>query len=142
MSIPSRCVAVARWSACAPKTPTRRPWSRSSTVMARSIRWRVARSTARRAGRPSIRRRPPTSRARPRSSACAALALPDPPRTNKEKQMDKEHVKGAADKAKGAIKETAGKMTGDKKLETEGKVDKVKGAVHKAVGDAKDALKK
>jgi uncharacterized protein YjbJ (UPF0337 family) len=56
--------------------------------------------------------------------------------------MDKEHVKGAADKAKGAIKENAGKMTGDKKLETEGKVDKVKGAVHKAVGDAKDALKK
>ena len=56
--------------------------------------------------------------------------------------MDKEHVKGAADKAKGAIKETAGKMTGDKKLETEGKVDKVKGDVHKTVGDAKDALKK
>ena len=59
-----------------------------------------------------------------------------------EGKMDKEHVKGAADKAKGAIKETAGKMTGDKKLETEGKVDKVKGAVQKAVGDAKDALKK
>jgi len=56
--------------------------------------------------------------------------------------MNKEHVKGAADKAKGAIKEVAGKVTGDKKLETEGKVDKVKGAVHKAVGDAKDALKK
>ena len=56
--------------------------------------------------------------------------------------MDKEHVKGAADKAKGAIKEAAGKVTVDKKLETEGKVDKVKGAAHKAVGDAKDALKK
>jgi uncharacterized protein YjbJ (UPF0337 family) len=56
--------------------------------------------------------------------------------------MDKEHVKGAADKATGAIKDAAGKVTGDKKLETEGKVDKVKGAVHKAVGDAKDALKK
>lgn len=56
--------------------------------------------------------------------------------------MDKEHVKGAADKAKGAIKEAAGKVTGDKTLETEGKVDKVKGAVHNAVGDAKDALKK
>lgn len=56
--------------------------------------------------------------------------------------MDKEHVKGAADKAKGAIKEAAGKVTGDKQLETEGKVDKVKGAVHSAVGDVKDALKK
>jgi hypothetical protein len=28
--------------------------------------------------------------------------------------MDREHVKGAADKAKGAIKEGAGKLTGDK----------------------------
>lgn len=56
--------------------------------------------------------------------------------------MDKEHVKGAADKAKGAIKEAAGKVIGDKKLQSEGKVDKVKGEVHKAVGDAKDALKK
>ena len=28
--------------------------------------------------------------------------------------MDREHVKGAADKAKGAIKDAAGKVTGDK----------------------------
>ena len=55
--------------------------------------------------------------------------------------MDKEHVKGAADKAKGAIKEAAGKMTGDKELQAEGKMDKAKGAVHSAVGDAKDAAK-
>ena len=46
--------------------------------------------------------------------------------------MDREHVKGAADKAKGAIKEGAGKVTGDKDLETEGKIDKAKGAVHNA----------
>lgn len=56
--------------------------------------------------------------------------------------MDKEHVKGAADKAKGAIKETAGKVVGDKSLEAEGKYDKAKGEVRKTVGDAKDALKK
>ena len=55
--------------------------------------------------------------------------------------MDKEHVKGAADKAKGAIKDAAGKMTGDKELQAEGKMDKAKGAVHNAVGDAKDAAK-
>ena len=30
--------------------------------------------------------------------------------------MDREHIKGAADKAKGAIKDTAGKLTGDKEL--------------------------
>ena len=30
--------------------------------------------------------------------------------------MDREHVKGAADKAKGTVKDTLGKMTGDTKM--------------------------
>ena len=55
--------------------------------------------------------------------------------------MDKEHIKGAADKAKGAIKDAAGGLTGDSKLQAEGKIDKVKGAAHNAAGDVKDALK-
>jgi uncharacterized protein YjbJ (UPF0337 family) len=56
--------------------------------------------------------------------------------------MDREHVKGAADKAKGAVKDAAGKVIGDTKLEAEGKLDKAKGAAHSAVGDAKDAVRK
>jgi uncharacterized protein YjbJ (UPF0337 family) len=56
--------------------------------------------------------------------------------------MDKEHVKGAADKAKGAIKDTAGKVNGDKELQAEGKLDKAKGDAHNALGNAKDAVKK
>ena len=56
--------------------------------------------------------------------------------------MDKEHVKGAADKAKGEIKDTAGKVTGDKELQAEGKMDKAKGSAHKAAGDVKDAVRK
>jgi uncharacterized protein YjbJ (UPF0337 family) len=55
--------------------------------------------------------------------------------------MDREHVKGTADKAKGAIKETTGKVTGDKKLQTEGKLDKAKGAAHNVAGDVKDTVK-
>jgi uncharacterized protein YjbJ (UPF0337 family) len=55
--------------------------------------------------------------------------------------VDKEHIKGAADKAKGAVKEAAGKMTGDKELQAEGKFDKAKGAAHKAAGDIKDAAR-
>jgi uncharacterized protein YjbJ (UPF0337 family) len=55
--------------------------------------------------------------------------------------MDREHVKGAADKAKGAIKEGAGKLSGDKKLENEGKFDKAKGAAHNTVGDVKDTAR-
>jgi uncharacterized protein YjbJ (UPF0337 family) len=56
--------------------------------------------------------------------------------------MDREHVKGAADKAKGAIKEGAGKLTGDKEMETEGKFDKAKGSAHNVAGDVKDAARK
>ena len=55
--------------------------------------------------------------------------------------MDKEHIKGAADKAKGAVKDAVGGLTGDSKLQAEGKMDKVKGAAHNAVGDVKDAVK-
>ena len=56
--------------------------------------------------------------------------------------MDNEHVKGATDTMIGKTKEAAGHVTGNQKLETEGKVDQVKGAVYNAAGDAKDAGKK
>ena len=55
--------------------------------------------------------------------------------------MDREHVKGVADKAKGGIKDAAGKVTGDKKLEAEGKFDKAKGSAHRLAGDVKDSVK-
>lgn len=55
--------------------------------------------------------------------------------------MDKDRIKGAADKAKGSLKEAAGKVTGDAKLQAEGKADKAKGAVRNAVGGAKDAIR-
>ena len=50
--------------------------------------------------------------------------------------MDKDHVKGAADQAKGASKQAGGKLRGDKELRADGKMDKAKGALHNAVGDA------
>jgi uncharacterized protein YjbJ (UPF0337 family) len=56
--------------------------------------------------------------------------------------MNEQHAKGAADRVAGKIKEFAGRVTGNKKLETEGKVDQLKGAIHNAAGDAKDAGKK
>lgn len=55
--------------------------------------------------------------------------------------MDREHVKGAADKVKGAIKDTVGKIMGNKKLQSEGKFDKAKGAAHEAVGDVRDVVR-
>lgn len=56
--------------------------------------------------------------------------------------MDKEHIKGAAQKAKGAVKDAAGRATGTKKLQAEGKADKVAGAAHQAAGNVKDAARK
>ena len=55
--------------------------------------------------------------------------------------MDKEHAKGAAKKAEGSIKETAGKATGNDRLKNEGRADKAEGHVRSAVGDAKDAAR-
>jgi uncharacterized protein YjbJ (UPF0337 family) len=55
--------------------------------------------------------------------------------------MDKDRIKGMADQAKGAVKDAAGKVTGDTKLQTEGKMDKVKGKVENAVGGARDAAR-
>ena len=56
--------------------------------------------------------------------------------------MDKDRVKGSATNVGGKAKEAAGKVTGDSKMQTEGKMDQAKAKVKSAVGGAKDALKK
>jgi uncharacterized protein YjbJ (UPF0337 family) len=48
---------------------------------------------------------------------------------------------GTTDKVKGAVKEGAGKLTGDKRTEAEGKTDRAKGAVKGTARDAKSAAK-
>jgi len=55
--------------------------------------------------------------------------------------MDKDRIHGAADQAKGAMKQTAGKVMGDPKLKAEGTADKIKGKVESAIGGAKDAMR-
>jgi uncharacterized protein YjbJ (UPF0337 family) len=54
-------------------------------------------------------------------------------------------MSGQTDEVKGRAKQAAGVVTGDKKLENEGKVDRAAGKVKKAVGKvadkAKDVLK-
>lgn len=55
--------------------------------------------------------------------------------------MDKDRIEGSAEQAKGKIKEVAGKVTGDSKLESEGKADKAAGKVQNAVGGLKDAVR-
>jgi uncharacterized protein YjbJ (UPF0337 family) len=55
--------------------------------------------------------------------------------------MDKDRVTGIAHKVKGAVKEVAGKITGDTKLEAEGKTEKSAGKVQNAAGGIKDAAR-
>jgi uncharacterized protein YjbJ (UPF0337 family) len=55
--------------------------------------------------------------------------------------MDKDRIEGAAHEAKGKVKEVAGKVTGDAKLETEGNAEKNSGKVQNAVGGIKDTLR-
>ena len=55
--------------------------------------------------------------------------------------MDKDRVEGAGHQAKGAVKEAAGKVTGDQKLQAEGKTEKAAGKVQNAIGGAKDAVR-
>jgi uncharacterized protein YjbJ (UPF0337 family) len=55
--------------------------------------------------------------------------------------MDKDRIDGSAQQAKGTVKEIAGKVTGDAKLESEGKADKVAGKVQNAIGGLKDTLR-
>ena len=55
--------------------------------------------------------------------------------------MDKDRIKGAAEKIKGTIEKTVGKMFGDKELETKGRIDKATGSVRTAVGEGKDEIR-
>jgi len=55
--------------------------------------------------------------------------------------MDKNRVEGAGHQVKGAVKEAAGKVMGDKKTQAEGTAEKAAGKVQNAAGGAKDAAK-
>ncbi len=54
--------------------------------------------------------------------------------------MARAHVSGAL-KAKGAVKEAVGKVTGNKKMQAEGKADKVKGTIQNIADDMKDSAR-
>jgi uncharacterized protein YjbJ (UPF0337 family) len=59
----------------------------------------------------------------------------------KEDDMDKDRIAGSAEQAKGKVKEVAGKVAGDAKLEAEGKSDRAAGKVQNAVGGLRDKLR-
>jgi uncharacterized protein YjbJ (UPF0337 family) len=48
---------------------------------------------------------------------------------------------GTTDKVKGSVKEAAGKATGDRRTEAEGKTDRAKGEAKDAARDVKETAK-
>lgn len=52
--------------------------------------------------------------------------------------MDKDRIDGAGKQVKGAVKDAAGKITGDVGLQVEGKAEQAAGKVQGEIGKAKD----
>lgn len=56
--------------------------------------------------------------------------------------MTDQHVKGTINKTVGKVEEAAGKVSGDRKLESRGKVKQVQGVAQEGLGDVQDAIRK
>lgn len=52
--------------------------------------------------------------------------------------MHKDQIKGAGKQMKGAVKDAVGGLTGNTKMQAEGKMDKVAGRAEQKIGEAKD----
>ena len=55
--------------------------------------------------------------------------------------MNSDQIKGRVEQATGKVKEVAGKVVGNEKLQTEGLADQVKGKVQAGYGDTKEDVK-
>jgi uncharacterized protein YjbJ (UPF0337 family) len=55
--------------------------------------------------------------------------------------MNKDQVQGRVEEAKGAIKQSTGRVIGNPDLEDRGTVEKVAGKVQKTFGDVKENVK-
>lgn len=55
--------------------------------------------------------------------------------------MDKDRIEGSAKQVRGAVKQAVGKIIGDNKLLTDGRIDTAKGKVQNAIGGLKDDLR-
>ena len=55
--------------------------------------------------------------------------------------MNKDQTSGRVETAKGTVKEVAGKVLGNKEMESKGKVQKNAGKVESSYGDAKENVK-
>lgn len=56
--------------------------------------------------------------------------------------MDKNRIEGNVDKAKGSVKDTAGKVLGNDRLREEGQADKAKGEIKDVAGKTADTARR
>jgi uncharacterized protein YjbJ (UPF0337 family) len=77
-----------------------------------------------------------------RHSMAVALHF-DSPRALRAEEgpMNRDEIKGKAEKAKGYVKDKAGELLNDPELETQGEIERASGAVREAVGRAKRKAK-
>jgi len=59
-----------------------------------------------------------------------------------EADMNKDQIEGVKKEITGNVKELAGKLVGNTKLQTEGTTEKIAGKLQNAAGGIKDVLKK
>jgi uncharacterized protein YjbJ (UPF0337 family) len=77
-----------------------------------------------------------------RHPMAVALHLHSPARTAREEgPMNRDEIKGKAEKAKGYVKDKAGELLNDPELEAEGEMERASGAVRETVGRAKRKAK-
>ena len=55
--------------------------------------------------------------------------------------MDRDRQEGSAKTMMGRLKDFFGRMTGDSKLQAEGKMDQVEGKIQNTIGGIKDSLR-
>jgi uncharacterized protein YjbJ (UPF0337 family) len=60
---------------------------------------------------------------------------------DREAAVDKDRIEGAATNVSGKVKETAGRVTGDQKLKSEGVFDQLKGKLQNAIGGLRDLFR-
>jgi uncharacterized protein YjbJ (UPF0337 family) len=63
------------------------------------------------------------------------------PQQSKDNAMDKQHVKGAANKAIGKVQKKTGQALDDRSMQAKGAAREVAGKAQQKVGDAKDAVR-
>lgn len=56
--------------------------------------------------------------------------------------MNKDQIKGRAERAKGKVKEVAADLSGDARKESQAKAEQLKGEARANVGDAKEKVKR